>query len=93
MQVGLSNRLLEPLKTVYTIHRGVSFTTYVGLLAIGALLTWAAGGIMLRSWQILLHVLPLMPRLWIDRGAIALLFLAILVIQALQEHRQRSAQV
>jgi len=49
----------------------------------GALLTWASGGIMLRSWQILLQALPLMSRLWIERGAITLLFLAILVIQAL----------
>ena len=62
MQIGLNNRLLEPLKAVYTISREVKFTAYAGLLAMGALLTWASGGIMLRSWQILLQTLPLIPR-------------------------------
>ncbi len=83
MQGRRSNTLLEQFEFIYTVHRGVRLTIYVALLGVSGLLICATGSIWLRCCHILLQVLPLVPRLIMQRSIVNSLLLALLTVQVL----------
>ncbi len=83
MQGRRSNTLLEQFEFIYTIHKGVRLTIYAALLGVGGLLIWATVNFWPRCWHILLQVLPLVPRLIMQRSIVNSLLLALLTAQVL----------
>jgi hypothetical protein len=83
MQGRRSNTLLEQFEFIYAIHRGVRLAIYAALLGVSGLLIYATGSVWPRYCHILLQVLPLVPRLIMQRSIVNSLLLALLTAQVL----------
>jgi len=83
MQGRQSNTLLDQFEFIYTIHRAVRLIIYTALLGVTGLLIWATGSVWPRYCYILLQVLPLVPRLIMQRSIVNSFLLALLTVQVL----------